>query len=165
MFRKFLKENNIQESIATRDIERQIKNIDLENYNIKTKFNIFNRLARIYINLEPVAKYLEKQGKENTECHKQLSVLEQFIRHLIKHFEFEQDFNQLIKKNKIMITEELKNKQSKVNYVINTKEQTFIDDFETVEVIESKECKNTNIKEIKVDEKDLDILDILDVEE
>ena len=157
MFRKFLKENNIKESVATKDIERQIKNIDLEDYKISTKYNIFNTLVKIYINLEKHVKLLEKQDKYSTEYHKELSIMEQFIKHLIKVFNFDQKFIDLIDKNKKGIT----------NY-IKIEKQTFIDDFDTVEVIESKEHKNINIEEIKVDEKDSDIsdiLDILDVEE
>ncbi|NYB73498.1 hypothetical protein HZF24_05030 [Sedimentibacter hydroxybenzoicus DSM 7310] len=154
MFKRFLKENNIEENIITRDIYRLIRKIDLIDYSPRTKYTIFNELAKIYIGIERhTMLLLEMGGKaEKMGYFLELDILERFIRYLIKHFRFEQDFISLVERNK-----------RNIEYVCGTEGQVNINNtvFDTIEVGEETENINTDEKDAEMK----DILEILDLEE
>jgi len=139
MLDKFLQEKNIRiKPPIIKDIKRLIKNIDTQNVKVSNKYDVFNSLAKAFLQIQKHVELLDKMNKKNTDYHKELNILEQFIKYLIELYSFDQDFKKLIDRQN-------KHTEYKVS------NQTFVNDLEVFkEVIEVD-------KEEKVDLEDLDI--------
>ncbi|MCT4621883.1 MAG: hypothetical protein N4A62_21150 [Marinisporobacter sp.] len=140
MLHKFLEKKNIQPNKSIiKDIERLTKDIDTQKVTIRNKYEVFNALAKIFIQIQKHVALLDKMGKEETDYHKELSILEQFIEYLIDLYSFDQTLEKLIERQ-----------SNHVEFRVSN--QTFVDDtaqFDEIEMVSEV---------IEVDEADIEII-------